>query len=69
MQIKQSKTLIVPLRIQGKELENLLLMKAEPAARFLCKQLREINTRLICSIITELWNCEQESAAKRTAIV
>ena len=26
MQIKQSKTLIVPLRIQGKELENLLLM-------------------------------------------
>ena len=69
MQIKQSKTLIVPLKIIGEDLDKLLLMKSDAAARYFCKQLKEINTRLIFSIISDLWSCEQDSAAKRTAMV
>jgi hypothetical protein len=35
----------------------------------LCKLLKENNTKLIASLVFDLWECTQEQAAKRNAIL
>lgn len=58
IQLKQSKKLIVPEKILGEELETVKAMNVALAARFLCKRLKEINTKLIISLIDALWQSE-----------
>jgi hypothetical protein len=50
--------LIVPEKILGEELETVKAMNVALAARFFCKRLKEINTKLIISLIDALWLSE-----------
>ena len=58
MQLKQSQRLIVPGKVLEEELEKLKQMKLDHAVKFLCKQLKEINSKLIRSVIELLWQSE-----------
>jgi hypothetical protein len=67
--LKQSKKLEKPEKIENEEEEKVQLMNVEHFVKFLCKRLKEINTKLICSLVADLWDSTQEQAAKRKAII
>lgn len=60
LQLKQSKKLVKPVKIEGEEEEKVAEMKVEIFVKFICKRLQEINTKLICSLVCDLWDCTQE---------
>ena len=69
LQLKQSKKLVKPMQIKADEKEQVLAMKVEQIVKLLCDRLKEINRKLIVSIVCDLWDSTQEQVAKREAIV
>ena len=55
LQLKQSKQLIKPAKVEDEEVEGLKAMKLELAAKFMCKRLKEINVKMILGLISAIW--------------